>query len=422
MDTPLRPKLRPVDSFPMRQPDGGVEFVLRDPDGFSSPIMLPYAGAMVASLMDGQRTIEEIQADYQARFGEALEVEDLQYVLEQLDQRGYLDNDRFRALWKQELTIYLNSDKRPAAFAGQAYPSDPVELRQFLDGLFTQPKGPGLPDASATATDRLIGVLCPTVDLRRAGLSLAASYKRLIEQSGAETFVILGTAHRSMRNRYALTKKNFETPLGTIDVDRDLILRLNNHVRGSGVGDELQLFGDELAHRHEHSIEFQSLMLQHLLGSRRSFKIAPVLVDSFQDLVADGTEPIQNASVNAFIQALRSTISSAGRSVAVICSADLAHVGQRYGDKSLLDEPHLRRQAESDRSLLETAASGDASGVFAHVAGRANQDRVWGLGPLYTMLKTIEPARGDLLRHDQAVELDFTGCVSFGSIAYYKPD
>ena len=103
----------------------------------------------------------------------------------------------------------------------------------------------------------------------------------------------------------------------------------------------------------------------------------------------------------------------------IICSGDLTHIGQRYGDKVLLDEQHLRRQAESDRRLLEVAASGDADGLYDYVARRGNQDRIGTLGPLYTMLKTIEPARGELLRHDQAVELDQTACVSFGSIAYY---
>jgi hypothetical protein len=44
------------------------------------------------------------------------------------------------------------------------------------------------------------------------------------------------------------------------------------------------------------------------------------------------------------------------------------------------------------------------------------------LGPLYTTLKTIEPTRGELLRHDQAVELDQTACVSFGSIVFYPAD
>jgi MEMO1 family protein len=422
MDQDLRPKLRPMDSFPVRQPDGGVEFVLRDPDGFSNPVMLPYAAAMVASLMDGERTASEIQSEYNQRFGEPLDLADYLHVVGQLDERGLLDNERFRTLWKQEVTVYLNSDVRPAAFAGQAYPDNPDELRKFRDGLFTQPTGPGLPTDTIAESNQLSAALCPHVDLRRAGLALAASYKKLVEASTAELFVILGSSHRALRNRYALTKKHFATPLGTVEVDREFGVRLSNKLRGSGLGEELQLFNDELAHRFEHSIEFQVVVLQHLIGPRRPIKIVPVLVGSFDDLIAAGQRPGDSKPIDAFVAALRSMLAETEPPATIICSGDLAHIGQRYGDKNLLDEQRLRRQAESDRRLLGIAAQGDAEEVFDYVASRRNQDRICGLGPLYTTLKTIEPTRGELLRHDQAVELDQTACVSFGSIVFYRAD
>jgi AmmeMemoRadiSam system protein B len=250
-------------------------------------------------------------------------------------------------------------------------------------------------------------------------LSLAFAYKRIVEESSAELFPVLGSAHRPLRYAYALTKKHFATPLGTVEVDREFGVRLSNKVRAEGMVEELQLFNDELAHRHEHSIEFQVVLLQHLLGPRRPFKIVPILVRSFADLIARQIRPADSQPISAFINALRATIAESDKATTIICSGDLAHIGQRHGDKTLLDEQRLRNQAESDRGLLETAAKGDAEAVFDHVAARGNQDRICGLGPIYTALKTIAPARGDLLRHDQAVELDQTACVSFGSVAYY---
>ena len=35
------------------------------------------------------------------------------------------------------------------------------------------------------------------------------------------------------------------------------------------------------------------------------------------------------------------------------------------------------------------------------------------------MLRVTQPKRGELLRYDQAVELDGTSCVSFASLAFY---
>ena len=291
-----------MDSFPVRQPDGDVEFVLRDPEGFSSPIMLPYAAAMVASLLDGQRTPGDIQAEYQRRFSEPLAADDLEHLVDQLDGRGLLDNEKFRAVWKQEIAAYLNCDVRHAAFAGQAYPRDPQELRTFIDNLFTQAKGPGLPDGTGSTTSQLIAALCPQVDLRRAGLALAASYKKVVEDSDADLFVILGSAHCRLRNAYALTKKHIETPLGMVVTDRAFGARLSNKVRASGVGEELQLFNDELAHRNEHSIEFQVVLLQHLVGSRRPIKIVPILAGPFDHLITSGKRPAECKPVTAFIE------------------------------------------------------------------------------------------------------------------------
>ncbi len=52
------------------------------------------------------------------------------------------------------------------------------------------------------------------------------------------------------------------------------------------------LFDDELTHRTEHSIEFQVVFLQYLLGGRRDFTIVPILVGSFHDLMERGIDPI----------------------------------------------------------------------------------------------------------------------------------
>lgn len=57
---PQRPRLRRVESFPVSQPGGEVVFALRDPEGFSGTVVLPYAAAVLASLMDGNRTLAEL--------------------------------------------------------------------------------------------------------------------------------------------------------------------------------------------------------------------------------------------------------------------------------------------------------------------------------------------------------------------------
>jgi hypothetical protein len=51
-----------------------------------------------------------------------------------------------------------------------------------------------------------------------------------------------------------------------------------------------------------------------------------------------------------------------------------------------------------------------------------NRWRVCGLAATYTMLHAMGPARGRLLKYDQAVNAERTCCVSFASLAFHAPE
>ncbi|REK17512.1 MAG: AmmeMemoRadiSam system protein B [Planctomycetota bacterium] len=423
MTIPDQPRLRRVESFPVNRPEGEVVFAFRDPEGFSDPIVIPYAAAVLASLMDGSRTLAGIQVDYQQRFGQSVALAEIEGLVRDLDDRLYLDTDRFRARWKSEIEFYLNSRSRPAAHAGQAYAGDAEELKEQLAALFTGEKGPGapvLPSESSTAGSDLLGVLSPHIDLQRGGIAFAYAYKHLVEQSDADLFVIFGTGHNPMRNLFSVSRKDFETPLGTVETDRQFVARLTQNLAVNPGGRELNLAADELAGRQEHSIEFQAVFLQYLLGGKRPFKIVPVLTGSFHELITAGRSPSKSPEVAAFVAAMRKTAEAHPGRVCYISGGDLAHVGQRFGDREFLDAPRLAELAEDDRRLLAKACEPDAEGFFQHVATAGDCHRICGLSPTYTMLEVIRPGRGELLKYDQAVELDGTACVSFASAAFYR--
>ncbi len=95
---PQRPRLRRVESFPIRQSGGEVMFALRDPEGFSGSVALPHQAAVLAALMDGSRTLAEMQTDFARQFGQQVDLADVEQVVRELDQRYFLDTDRFRAV------------------------------------------------------------------------------------------------------------------------------------------------------------------------------------------------------------------------------------------------------------------------------------------------------------------------------------
>ena len=189
------------------------------------------------------------------------------------------------------------------------------------------PSGAGIPAAPARRQPRLNCAVClsPHIDFQRGGSVYTWAYRELIEKSNADTFVILGVAHQYCRRRFALTCKDFETPLGVVPTDRAYVDRI-----ASLAGRDL--FDDELSHRTEHSIEFQVVFLQYVLGGHRDFSIVPILVGSFHDLMEKGVDPIADAEVSRFVQALRVAESASGKRVAYIGGIDLCHVGPEFGD------------------------------------------------------------------------------------------
>ena len=71
----------------------------------------------------------------------------------------------------------------------------------------------------------------------------------------------MGTCHEPLPNYFALSRKDFETPLGLLSADNDFIDDLVSR-------SDLDLFADELSHRREHTIEFQTLFLKPSLISQ----------------------------------------------------------------------------------------------------------------------------------------------------------
>jgi AmmeMemoRadiSam system protein B len=407
-------------------------YVLRDPRGFARTVVLPPAAAILVSFMNGRRTLDEIRIEFQRSVGQRIDIAEIEKLVEQLDELFFLDSLRVATHELREAEDYMELAVRPAAHAGGAYHDDPAELRDQLGDLFTREGGPGLLPWEGTNSpspnlspehrgegqiieSKLCGVMSPHIDFHRGGSSFAWAYDRVVTDSQSQLFVILGTAHTSLKSFYSVSRKDFDTPLGTARTDRGFVESLSRRL-----GNPDTIFRDEMPHRHEHSIEFQALMLQYILGDRRDYKIVPILVGSFHPFVQHGRLPKESPAVAEFIAALRETAVESGKDVCFVGGVDMAHIGQQFGDPELLDDVRLKSQWADDQNLLVKACAGDAAGWFSHVAGQGDANRICGLAPMYTLLETVRPKRGELLKYDQAVAPDRTSCVSFASVAFYE--
>ena len=288
--------------------------------------MLPGALLDLVSLFDGEHPIEAIRDVLRRRHGEAPSVEQIMTLVEQLDAAGFLESERFAARRRATEDAFRQSPIRPAAHAGGAYAGEADALRAQIAGFFAHADGPGTPAAApAPRPGTLSALIAPHIDFHRGGPTYAWAYQEVLERSDADLFVVLGTCHAGMADPFAVTLKPYDTPLGPVAVDRDFYDALD---RRAGQ----DLLASEPAHRAEHSIEFQAVMLQSLLGGRRPFTILPVLASYLHEAVWAGAEPEGDPRVPRFLDALRETIAASTRRVCLVAGVDLAHVGPRFGD------------------------------------------------------------------------------------------
>ena len=402
----MRPQLRYVDVFPLPGEQGRPAFGIRDPQHLSDKVLhLRAEAAYALQFFDGRHTLPEIQTAYRDAYKIEFPLELLEQLCQVLDEGYFLAGDNFERRYRQLAGSFHQSPVREPFHAGISYDENPAVLKESLGQLFMAPAGPGLPGKRDHGR-RIPAVVVPHIDLRLGGHAYAWAYKELAEAQPPELFIILGTGHNAVRNPYALTCKRFATPLGEVPVEAEFISRLSALHGG-------ELFADELAHRTEHTIEFQVLFIQQLFGN--ATPIVPVLC-SFS-CAAPGSGPT-GESIERFTDALRTIIVDDGRRICLIASADLAHVGPRYGDAKGFDGEELEAVKRSDREMLQHVENVDPEGFRGYLAQEDDRRRICGFSPIYTMLKSIQAERGRLVAHDHG-EMDPIGSVcSFASVVF----
>ncbi len=392
------PKLRPVEFFPVRV--HGREMVgVRDPEGIvEDTVLLPPPVALVASLLDGEREIVDVQTEYARRSGgEILFRADLERIVTELDEAGLLLTESFEARRQKLREAYRRAEVREAYHAGRSYPSDPEALRAMLH-RYLETVNP-----TELVGLRPRGVIAPHIDFQRGGWCYGWAYAAL-RGSPTRTFLLLGVAHAAPPAPFVLTEKPFRTPLGTVPVDASFVEALQ-----ARTGD---LTEHELVHRNEHSLEFQVLFLQAALEGEE-FAIVPLLCSGFEQWCGVSS-PREVPEIERVIQALRALVAER-EDVAVVVGVDLSHVGPRFGDRDPPDVRLASRTSLRDHAVLEALVRGDPEDFWREGMADGNRQRIDALSAVYTALRVLEPVRGKLLRYGQAPD-PAGGIVSFASL------
>ena len=412
-----RPKLRAVEVFPVQQ-EAKTLVYLKDPENFAQPLGISPAGYFIISYFDGEHSLVDIQEAYCKQFGTLLLTNELQRFIDLLDHHYYLQTARFLVHRNGIVEEFKRQPRRAPAHMGSVYRQDAGELKIQLDGYFASPRGPGLPSLD-TQTVTPKAIVAPHIDFHRGGPAYAWAYKGLAESEGADLYVLLGTSHCGGENPFILTFKDFDTPLGPVETDKEFTRRLQESCRED-------LLTDEFLHRSEHSLEFQVLFLKYiaqrkaeLKGQReKPFKIIPILVSSFHSMVLSQSPPEKHPAVETFIKVLQDLVAQESRQICFVAGVDLAHVGKQFGDLEPITPDFLKWVEAEDRVLIDRLAALDAPGFFAEIAKDQDKRRICGFSPLYSLIQLLDGSHGRTLKYDQAFTPETGSAVTFTSMIF----
>ncbi len=380
---------------------------IRDPYKFSDAMLIiPPVLVDCLQNFDGQHTELDLRASL-ARATNSLDVSGLlRHLIETLSAAGFLEDDVFARMQQERRAEFAAAPVRGPAHAGSAYPDDLPGLRDTLARYMA--------GAPAAAPDgNLIGIAAPHVSPEGGWESYRAAYSVLGPEHRARTCVILATSHYGEPEKFGLTRKNFSTPLGEAVSDLPLVDWLAS--RG-GAAVEME----DYCFSFEHTVEFQVLFLQHVLGP--DVKILPVLCGPFARSLYQGGDPEDDDGVKRFLDALGELHGREGNRLLWVLGVDMAHMGARYGDRfeAVAHEGPMAEVSLRDERRMERINAADPAGFWDLV--RQNQDDLkWcGSAPFYTFLKAIPKFRGELLKYEQW-NIDEQSVVSFAGMSFTTP-
>lgn len=381
--------------------------LIRDSFHYSDAVLIiPPPLVECLACFDGQQTSLDLRAALVQVTGQ-LQVGDIEeQLIDVLTRSGFLEEEVFFQMREQRRREFAEAAVRIPSHAGSAYPEDREELRATMTGWMGEDISPAAP----ATLGELIAIAAPHVSPSGGYESYRAAYRLLRPEYKDRTFVILGTSHYGMPERFGVTRKPYVTPWGESQIDRGLVDELTRQAPDA-------IAMEDYCHAVEHSIEFQVLFLQSIFGP--DVRILPILCGSYAQSIYRGGKPEDNENVKRFLDSLGEIAAREGDRLMWVLGIDMAHMGRRYGDEfaALADENEMLAVGGRDRERMARVAEGDADG-FWNLVQENHDDLKWcGSSPVYTFMKVLPNARGTVERYEQW-NIDPQSVVSFAGMSF----
>jgi MEMO1 family protein len=395
------PKIRYIEAHPFKQ-DGEELILLKDAEGITeNSLVVSKDLVFFLSLMDGTRSLRDIQAEYMRASGELIYIEQIKQLVEYMDKNLLLFSEHFKRHLAGLKEAYENDPIRKPYLAGKSYQANRMELLVFLDEMFRTA-------GNKTPKGRITGMLAPHIDYERGTEVYRDTYGSLKGQ-GKSLLIILGTSHYPTEKIWSISSKNFSTPLDIIPNSEEFcsLVKQNNVLKG---------YIDEWPHRNEHSIELQLPLIQFMIQD--NFEIFPILTGSLHEYIKGDKNIDTDQELNDIIYNFKSVLAQYGKPYIIISGADLAHIGAQFGDKYDLDTLTLGQSRVKDEELLKCIGNVNADSFFKTIQSEGDRRRICGLTPIYFQLKLLEGSTGEIVSYKQWT--DGQSSVSFAGGLFYQ--
>lgn len=401
------PRLRTDLEFIPVQHEGKPFVLVRDPLGLvKEGQALPAELFQLMACLDGKHSLRDLQMLLMRRQGGVLVgTQEVERLLGQLDEAFLLDGPRYQEERRKLRSAFAAQRVRPCVQCGRAYPAERDALAQALDRLLeTGGDPPGLPGEP-------VAVIAPHIDLSVGGPAYARAYACL----GGRTFsrvIVLGVGHQLQEGFFSLTEKDFETPLGRARNDRRAVQDLAQAGRNL-------LAPDDFAHRHEHSIEFQLILLQHVLA-RPDFALLPVLCGPAGAILPRPSRRAYLDRAGLLLKALAALARDPARPTLIVVGVDLSHIGPKFGHP----EPAAALEADArghDQALLEAVEKRDSEALWEIHASSGDRYNVCGFSALACLLEILPEAEAVGLDYRLWHEAATRSAVAFAAMVFTRP-
>ncbi|MGB9771915.1 MAG: AmmeMemoRadiSam system protein B [Candidatus Kapaibacteriota bacterium] len=400
------PKLRGDIVFRVLENGTEKNILLYDESKIANqPLIFPIEFASILQFFDGKTTFGQLEKIIAQNYpGDTTQfLENLEILVEDLNILCYLETPYYQKI-RDDFISYQNSPIRPPVCIGNSYPSEKGELESFLANLLNSAE-------KYTPNKNVNAIIVPHIDFaigKPAHHVYAKAYKT-IEKNNYDAFIIFGTSHYGNSDYFMFTNKDFETPFGIAETEREFIAELSSFL-------PLDITFDEQAHRFEHSIEFQIVLLQHTFKNPK-IKVVPILVGPFHEFIYENSLPISNERINSFINGLRTKIFEKFKNPLFVASVDFTHFGRKFNDPFDAME-HIDSIQLHDQKLIEHIQKCNPDGFFTEVSKVKDRFKICGLSPIYSLLSVVRPTKGHFLAYDYWDDSANKSVVSFASFCF----